>query len=632
MAERLVVCGGVAGVPGARDVLEMDVNAPEGTPQKVNLRLGDLCARMVQDVPAVLADLLEVASYVYCADQFTRRGRDGMRSMGAEWRRQFRFIIPVRRPDLWNRRDVIEALCETLGFLSEDAYAFEFVEHRSPATGLQPYLDLGHSADRGFVPDEVMLFSGGLDSFAGAVDCLIGSGRKVALVSHRGSSMVTSRQSALLVALRNRTQASQLFHVYVSVNKGQEESVEFTQRTRSFLFASLGLVVAHLFGQRTIRFYENGVVSINLPLAEHVLGARATRTTHPHVLADFTSLFSLLLGEAVLVENPYLWLTKSDVVGVIAKHGCADLIAETFSCTRVREATKRKRHCGVCSQCLDRRFGILGAGLGEYESADAYSVDLFKGERRPGTDVVMAESYVLNAMKLAGMSEQGFFSTFGQAFRVLPYLPGPPDEAAAKVYDLLRRHGQTVARVVDWELGNNASLTHTLGLPDTSLLMLLKSTSMRSMETVDPAEVEPPASEQAAADVSRRSANGLFFAVDEEKERILFRGGVKLAGAGFKLLRALVADFAADVAAGLPHEEHRLIKSDALAERLGIEEPTLRKRVVRTRNAIEKQFLDKLDVQIADDAVIQNVNWRGYRLNPYLLQIQPGQLGDIGSD
>ena len=72
------------------------------------------------------------------------------------------------------------------------------------------------------------------------------------------------------------------------------------------------------------------------------------------------------------VENPYFWKTKSDLVRSIADHGCADLIAETLSCTRVREATRRRRHCGACSQCLDRRFGILGAGLGEHEPADAY--------------------------------------------------------------------------------------------------------------------------------------------------------------------------------------------------------------------------------------------------------------------
>ena len=56
------------------------------------------------------------------------------------------------------------------------------------------------------------------------------------------------------------------------------------------------------------------MVSVNLPVASHVLGTRATRTTHPRVLADLSRLFSAILDEPVTVENPYFWKTKSDLV------------------------------------------------------------------------------------------------------------------------------------------------------------------------------------------------------------------------------------------------------------------------------------------------------------------------------
>ena len=81
------------------------------------------------------------------------------------------------------------------------------------------------------------------------------------------------------------------------INKGQEEAAEFTQRSRSLMFATLGFVVARMFGLNDLSFYENGVMSINLPIAEHVLGSRASRTTHPRVFTDFSRLFSLLLSE-----------------------------------------------------------------------------------------------------------------------------------------------------------------------------------------------------------------------------------------------------------------------------------------------------------------------------------------------
>ena len=38
-------------------------------------------------------------------------------------------------------------------------------------------------------------------------------------------------------------------------------------------------------------------------------------------------------------------------------------------------------HCGCCSQCLDRRFGALAAGLGEDDPEEMYEVDLLTGAR-----------------------------------------------------------------------------------------------------------------------------------------------------------------------------------------------------------------------------------------------------------
>jgi hypothetical protein len=121
MRERMVVCGGLQAPRGSpTDMLKLDVNASAGSPRKVNLHLGDLSRPMADNIPDVLTDMLEIAAYVYCADQFTKRGTELMTNMGADWRRKFRFRIPVRCPDVWRKDSVREALVETLGFLSED--------------------------------------------------------------------------------------------------------------------------------------------------------------------------------------------------------------------------------------------------------------------------------------------------------------------------------------------------------------------------------------------------------------------------------------------------------------------------------------------------------------------------------
>ena len=66
------------------------------------LKLEDISKRLVKNVPDLLIDLVEIATYVYCADQATSRGGDAQVGMGSAWRRDFRFIIPVRNPNHWN--------------------------------------------------------------------------------------------------------------------------------------------------------------------------------------------------------------------------------------------------------------------------------------------------------------------------------------------------------------------------------------------------------------------------------------------------------------------------------------------------------------------------------------------------
>ena len=173
-----------------------------------------------------------------------------------------------------------------------------------------------------FKADEVVLFSGGLDSLSGAIEELSTGEKNVALVSHRSSPKIFEYQKQLVEELK-REFPKRLMHVPVLVTRREPLQVhEYTQRSRSFLYAALACVVARLFGNTQIRFFENGVVSINLPIAEQVVGARATRTTHPLVLELFREFFSAAVGGPIEVENPFIWKTKAEVVRSIVDHGC----------------------------------------------------------------------------------------------------------------------------------------------------------------------------------------------------------------------------------------------------------------------------------------------------------------------
>ena len=116
------------------------------------------------------------------------------------------------------------------------------------------------------------MFSGGLDSLAGAIESSE-NGKSLVLVSHRPVTTLDSRQKKLYDQLR-KTISTPTVRIPVWVNKDKKLGREHTQRTRSFLFAALGTAVAESVRAEGIRFFENGIVSINLPVADEVLRAR----------------------------------------------------------------------------------------------------------------------------------------------------------------------------------------------------------------------------------------------------------------------------------------------------------------------------------------------------------------------
>lgn len=320
----------------------------------------------------------------------------------------------------------------------------------------------------------MVLFSGGLDSLAGAVQEAVAAKRSVVLVSHRSSPKIDSRQRALLQDLGGHCTGPKPFHIPVWVNKDKALGKEYTQRTRSFLYASLAAVIARLFDVWRIRFYENGVLSINLPISPQVVGSRATRTTHPQVLNGFADLFSAIFERPFAVENPFSWRTKGEVVASIRAAGCADLIKHTVSCTHVWEMTTLKTHCGACSQCIDRRFATLAAGCSDAEDPEEmYGVDLLHGERPPGESRTMLESYVGTARRVKKMSEAAFFSSFGEVHRVTQRFRGlRVDDAAARILDLYKRHATDVCEVIARGIQANASDISEGKVPSSCLLIL----------------------------------------------------------------------------------------------------------------------------------------------------------------
>jgi 7-cyano-7-deazaguanine synthase in queuosine biosynthesis len=310
-----------------------------GPRPNVVLNVEDLRRATWADVPDVFLDLLDLAAYVYAADQAVKRGGDTGKRWGEDWRRVLHFAVPVRLPEVWSRNDVRSALVGVLSFLSEDEYHFAF-ESRKDRERFEGYGLFPEGRLHGEIK-EVVLFSGGLDSLAGAVHQALNDRRRVVLVNHRSNPKIAPVLRGLVREMARKAQGAAPELIKVRVHKAESLTRDDTQRTRSFLFAALGAATAAALGLNRVRFFENGVVSVNLPYCTQVVGARASRTTHPRVLAGLTRLFTALAGQRFTVENPFRDKTKADLVRLLAEAGCADLIRHTRSCAHPRAASNQ---------------------------------------------------------------------------------------------------------------------------------------------------------------------------------------------------------------------------------------------------------------------------------------------------
>lgn len=454
MREHLILCGNAKLTSREKvwreaDAVSLDAGRKNGN---VNLRISDITDKMTAKLPDVAADLVELATYVYCADQATRRGGDTEFEYGQKWRRKFRFEIPVRQPDFWRDGKVNDPLTRTLGFLSDDDYEFAFTKLKDPPA-FKDYLEWDAASAGVTDIQEIVLFSGGADSLGGAVEEVLTQGNKVALVSHRPVTKISKRQKDLvsLLADRAKDKSKKPFHVPVLVNKDKELGREYTQRSRSFLYASIASVVANLFGLSRIRFYENGIVSLNMPICAQVLGGRATRTTHPQVLRGFEQLFSALFERQFQIQNPFMWKTKTDVMAGIKTAGHADLCKYAVSCTHTWEMTKLHTHCGRCSQCIDRRLAALAAGLTDAEDPEEmYKANVLKEGREEPQYQTMIERMVGTANEIEKMHDATQFGIrFGEVSRVLRHIDGTADSVAQQVFDLHQRHAKQVCKAID---------------------------------------------------------------------------------------------------------------------------------------------------------------------------------------
>lgn len=458
VAPRLFLCSGIQisekdKRKENRHVVELD---SLGDNPNVNIRLEKIANIFNQHFSPRLVDLLEIASYVFSADSATQRGEGFIDNSSTEkWERDFYFVIPVRDIDFWQSSKVIDLLTKIVDFTSNDKNQFDFIKLKKERI-TEEYLECGGFEDwELYGIDRVTMFSGGLDSLAGVTE-EANSSKPLMLVSHSPVNSTLSRQTELYQKLKEKFDAK-IQHIPIVVNKSKNFGKEFLQRTRSFLFSAIGTIIAETIKAKGVRFYENGIVSLNLPVADEVLRARASRTTHPHTLKLFSDLYSLVTEREFIVDNPYFFKTKADIVELIKENHSGDLIQHSCSCAHTGFFQSSSQwHCGTCSQCIDRRIAILAANAEAFDPKTDYKEDVFTGKRKDGYEKNMAVNFARHALELSKMSENEIASKFNRdltrAVRMFP----KRSEATLDLIKIHKRHGESVFNVLSKQIVQNA--------------------------------------------------------------------------------------------------------------------------------------------------------------------------------
>ena len=353
----------------------------------LNTNIEDLLKRKSISLTPIIDDFLSLSLSVYTTDQLISRDADGY--LG--WSRHIKLFLPVSDCTKW--KNVSNELQKLLSFLSGDIWELNFRHY----SYVKINNNSAHSQDiiNNRKNSTVSLFSGGLDSFIGAID-LVKKENGVCLVSHhkQGAPELEFQRNLFNLLKNNYPKVNiELFDFFVQpINIGSGLLKENSSRARSLLFISLGLIIANsISNNKEIIVPENGLISLNIPLTNTRLGSHSTRTTHPY----FISVFNFILNKLDIgnqINNPYQFYTKGEMfVNCKDQDFFKKYYSSTLSCAHPDAARwsgkSPNMHCGYCTPCIIRRASIKRAGIIDSKYVHNLTDPTLKPHTKKGSDL-----------------------------------------------------------------------------------------------------------------------------------------------------------------------------------------------------------------------------------------------------
>lgn len=446
----IVLCGGVSLPAKYKNVLKSHIHKfhcnPNTKQDRMNIGLPHLIKQVNCYFPPRIKDLLEISGYVYAADRMTKRGQPIQLEYHG-WSRKFHFYIKVRDYIFWQKKKVKESLSKLLTFTTGDlSYEFTFIKGGKDVGQSNLFDDPSITLDKK-ENSTIALFSGGLDSLAGALELLNTTSYNLILVSHQSNNFVVTQIQKSIYNLLSNDYPNRVQRFSFTCSLSGERAVEETQRSRIFLYTSIAFSLMTIAKEKTIYVYENGMTSINFPKRQDMMNARSSRTTHPQTIYLLEMFFNSISAEKVKIKQPFFEITKAEVVERIRQYGKLNYLNSTITCSKtfnVSKKTSPASHCGVCSQCIDRRLAVLSTGTEEYDAI--YDTDILEDSIKDDEGYTNLCDYIAMAKSFSEMSAIQFpYKMLNELNEMIDYLPGEKNtDKIQMIYELTQKHSDYV--------------------------------------------------------------------------------------------------------------------------------------------------------------------------------------------
>lgn len=301
---------------------------------------------------SILIDILHLAIAINFADKVAKQKKESVL--------EILITLPLYNVDLFD--SVKTELSKTMYWFTGDNWSFSFAPHNKQHVSIAQK-GIYHGLDIITKPDEVALWSGGLDSLAGLLNRFADGNKKFLLVGTGSHNIMRSKQSDLYKALtyQNKNSKNRLsfLHFPLKIKYARRIPKNKRHRARGIVFLLIGSAVALSNGQNILHIYENGIGAINLPYPGGI-GRDHSKAVHPISLIRVANLISSLTQQSFSIINPFCFLTKAQMCEPLPeKYGV--ILNQSISCDQLRH--EKNQQCGYCSSCLLRKQAFITSGI-----------------------------------------------------------------------------------------------------------------------------------------------------------------------------------------------------------------------------------------------------------------------------